>query len=116
MVAKKVINVAVVGKGAMGRTHSASISLLKYCYKNMPFEIKLHTLVTRNEETAREDADALGFENYALSYEEMLENPDIDVVDICTPNNLHLDMIEKAVAAGKHILCEKPLAVNLEEA
>ena len=116
MVAKKVINVAVVGKGAMGRTHSASISLLKYCYKNMPFEVKLHTLVTRNEETAREDADALGFENYALSYEEMLENPDIDVVDICTPNNLHLDMIEKAVAAGKHILCEKPLAVNLEEA
>ena len=113
---KKIINVAVVGKGAMGRTHSASISLLKYCYKNMPFEVKLHTLVTRNEETAREDADALGFENYALSYEEMLENPDIDVVDICTPNNLHLDMIEKAVAAGKHILCEKPLAVNLEEA
>ena len=113
---KKIINVAVVGKGAMGRTHSASISLLKYCYKNMPFEVKLHTLVTRNEETAREDADALGFENYALSYEEMLENPDIDVVDICTPNNLHLDMIEKAVAAGKHIICEKPLAVNLEEA
>ena len=113
---KKVINVAVVGKGSMGRTHSASIALLKYCYKNMPFEVKLHTLVTRNEKTAREDADALGFENYALSYEEMLENDEIDVVDICTPNNLHLDMIEKAVKAGKHILCEKPLAVNVEEA
>ncbi len=113
---KKIINVAVVGKGSMGRTHSASIALLKYCYKDLPFEVKLHTLVTRNKETARNDADALGFENYALSYEEMLENPEIDVVDICTPNNLHLDMIEKAVKAGKHILCEKPLATSLEEA
>ena len=112
---KKVINVAVVGQGSMGRTHSAAVSLLDYCYKNLPFKVKLHTLVTRNPETARADADALGFENYALSYEEMLENPEIDVVDICTPNNLHLDMIEKAVKAGKHILCEKPLAISKAE-
>lgn len=113
---KNIINVAVVGKGSMGRTHSASISLLKYCYKNMPFEVKLHTLVTRNEETARADADALGFENYALTFEEAVNNPEIDVIDICTPNNLHLDMIEKAVKAGKHILCEKPLAISEKEA
>ena len=113
---KKVINVAVVGKGSMGRTHAASISLLNYCYKNLPFEVKLHTLVTRNANTARQDADDLGFENYSLTYEEMLKNSEIDVVDICTPNNLHLEMIEKAVRAGKHILCEKPLAISAEEA
>lgn len=112
---KNIINVAVVGKGSMGRTHSASISLLKYCYKNMPFEVKLHTLVTRNEETARAEADALGFENYALTFDEAVNNPEIDVIDICTPNNLHLDMIEKAVKAGKHILCEKPLAISKAE-
>ncbi len=112
----KKINVAVIGKGAMGRTHSASIANLKYCYKDLPFEVKLHTLVTRNADTARADADALGFENYALTYEEAVSNPEIDVIDICTPNNLHLDMIEKAVKAGKHILCEKPLAISEEEA
>lgn len=112
---KNIINVAVIGKGSMGRTHSASISLLKYCYKNLPFEVRLHTLVTRNAETARADADALGFENYALTYEEAVNNPEIDVIDICTPNNLHLDMIEKAVKAGKHILCEKPLAISKAE-
>ena len=79
---KKTINVAIVGKGAMGRTHSASIAMLKYSFKDLPFEVKLHTLVTRNEETAREDADALGFENYALTYEEAVNNPEIDVRNI----------------------------------
>lgn len=113
---RKTINVAVVGKGSMGRTHSASIKLLDYCYKNLPFDVKLHTLVTRNAGTAKSDAESLGFENYCLDYDEMLKNPDIDVVDICTPNNVHFEMILKAVKAGKHILCEKPLAVSAEEA
>lgn len=113
---RKTINVAVVGKGSMGRTHSASIKLLDYCYKNLPFEVKLHTLVTRNPDTAENDAKSLGFENYCLDFDEMLKNPEIDVVDICTPNNVHFEQISKAVKAGKHILCEKPLAVSAEEA
>ncbi len=113
---RKTINVAVVGKGSMGRTHSASIKLLDYCYRNLPFEVKLHTLVTRNPETARNDADSLGFENFCLDYDKMLKNPKIDVVDICTPNNVHFEQISKAVKAGKHILCEKPLAISASEA
>ena len=112
---KKTINVAVIGKGAMGRTHSASIAMLKYSFKNMPFEVKLHTLVLRNGENMREVADELGCENVTARYEDVLENPEIDVIDICTPNNLHFDMVEKAVKAGKHILCEKPLGINAEE-
>lgn len=115
LIMKKTINVAVIGKGAMGRTHSASIAMLKYSFKNMPFEVKLHTLVLRNEENMRAEADALGFENVTARYEDVLENPEIDVIDICTPNNLHFDMVEKAVKAGKHILCEKPLGINAEE-
>ena len=112
---KKTINVAIIGKGAMGRTHSASIAMLKYSFKNMPFEVKLHTLVLRSEENMRQEADALGFENVTTRYEDVLENPEIDVIDICTPNNLHFDMVEKAVKAGKHILCEKPLGINADE-
>lgn len=61
----------------------------------MPFEVKLHTLVTRNEETARADADALGFENYALTFDEAVNNPEIDVIDICTPNICHYDEVKK---------------------
>ena len=112
---KKIINVAVVGKGSMGRTHSSSIAMLKYSFKNLPFEVKLHTLVLRSEENMRNEADALGFENVTTCYEDVLNNPEIDVIDICTPNNLHFDMVKKAVEAGKHILCEKPLGINTEE-
>ncbi len=112
---KKTINVAIVGKGAMGRTHSAAITMLKYSFKDMPFEVKLHTLVLRNGENMRQEADALGFENVTTRYEDVLENPEIDVIDICTPNNLHFDMVQKAVKAGKHILCEKPLGINTDE-
>lgn len=112
----RTINFAVVGKGSMGRAHSASLDMLKYCYKNLPFEVKLHTLVTRNPETAQADTHALGFENYSLSVDDCLKNEDIDVIDICTPNNTHFDIISKAVKANKHILCEKPLAVSDTEA
>ena len=112
---KKIINVAVVGKGSMGRTHSSSIAMLKYSFKNLPFEVKLHTLVLRSEENMREIADELGFENVTACYEDVLNNPEIDVIDICTPNNLHFDMVKKAIEAGKHILCEKPLGINTEE-
>ena len=111
----KTINVAVVGRGMMGRTHSASIAALKYYFKDLPFEVKLHTLVTRDDKTAKASADALGFENYTTSYEAVLCNDEIDVVDICTPNNLHFDMVKKAILAGKHILCEKPLCINMQQ-
>ena len=113
---KKIINIAVIGSGAMGRTHSASVANLKYCYKNLPFEAKLHTLVTRDSETAKEKADGLGFENYSTSLDEVLANPEIDVIDVCTPNICHYEEVKKALAAGKHILCEKPLGISAAEA
>lgn len=113
---KKTINIAMIGSGAMGRTHSAAVANLKYCYKSLPFEAKLHTLVTRSEDTAREKADGLGFENYALSLDEALKNPEIDVIDVCTPNICHYDEVKKAILAGKHVLCEKPLGISSAEA
>ena len=113
---KKIINIAMIGSGAMGRTHSASVANMKYCYKDLPFEAKLHTLVTRSEEGAREKADALGFEYYSTSLDDVLANPEIDVIDVCTPNICHYEEVKKAVLAGKHVLCEKPLGISASEA
>ncbi len=113
---KKTINVAVVGKGSMGRTHSASIAALPYSYKDLPFEVVLHTLVVRDENIGKEAAKALGFKHFSANLDEVVKNPEIDVIDICTPNNLHYEMIEKAVKGGKHILCEKPLGISGGEA
>ena len=60
---KKAINIALIGSGAMGRAHAAAVANLRYCYNPLPFEAKLHTLVTRDQKSAREKADRLGFEN-----------------------------------------------------
>lgn len=110
------INIAMIGSGAMGRAHSAAVANLKYCYKGLPFEAVLHTLVTRSEEGAREKADGLGFENYSVGLEPALNNPEIDVIDICTPNICHYEEVKAALAAGKHVLCEKPLGITGAEA
>jgi predicted dehydrogenase len=61
-------------------------------------------------------ASELGAEQPFGSAEELAESPDIDVLHICTPNNLHVPLAERALAAGKHVICEKPLALTLEEA
>jgi len=67
------------------------------------------------EERARERAEQLGAEAHYTNYEELLARDDIDGVDICLPHWLHLESTEKAAAAGKHVLCEKPMARTLEE-
>lgn len=69
---KKTINIALIGSGAMGRAHAASVANLRYCYNPLPFEAKLHTLVTRDQKSAREKADRLGFENVSTDYEAVL--------------------------------------------
>ena len=79
---KKRINIALIGSGAMGRAHAAAVANLRYCYNPLPFEAVLHTLVTRDENSAREKADRLVFANYSTDYTAVLENPDIDVIDV----------------------------------
>ena len=63
----------------------------------------------RSERAARR----LGAERAFASGEALVESPDVDVVHICTPNHLHLPLAEAALAAGKHVICEKPLAVDV---
>ena len=67
-------------------------------------------------ERARQRAERLGDVQVFLDYREMVTSPLIDAVDICLPHHLHKDAIVAAAAAGKHILCEKPLCLTLEEA
>lgn len=110
------INIALVGSGAMGRCHSASLAALPFCYKDLPFEAHRALLVTRDEKTASEKAAALGFDRAVTTLEEALADQTIDVVDICTPNICHYEEVKAALAAGKHVLCEKPLGISAKEA
>ena len=113
---KRTINIALIGSGAMGRAHAAAVANLRYCYNPLPFEAVLHTLITRDENTARQKADMLGFANYSTDYTAVLENPEIDVIDVCTPNICHYEEVKAALAHGKNVLCEKPLGITAAQA
>ncbi len=107
----KQLNVGIIGCGFMGRTHSNA-----YCRVSNFFDLEykpvLKAICDRNEEKAKEFASQWGFESIETDWKKLLERDDIDIVDICTPNNLHAEMAIAAAKAGKMIICEKPLAMN----
>jgi predicted dehydrogenase len=107
----KRLNVAVIGCGFMGRTHSNAYRKLPNFF-DVPFQPVLKTICDFNEEKARAHAAKWGFESVETDWHNLLDRADIDIVDICLPNNLHADAAIALAKAGKMIICEKPLALN----
>lgn len=104
----KTIRFAIVGFGNIAKTHIVALKALPVL-KKLPYLLVIDTLVTRNPEGNRIQAEAAGFAHVTDSLEEALASRKIDVVDICTPNAMHLEAAEAAEKAGKAIYCEKPL-------
>ncbi len=103
----KIINAAIVGTGFIGPAHLEAL-------RRLP-NIEVKALCEVDIELAKEKAATLGIPK-AYTFEEMLGDPSIDVVHICTPNFLHFSQSKEALLAGKHVVCEKPLATKIEEA
>lgn len=101
------INVGVIGTGFIGPAHIEALRRLG--------TVNVVALADVDEQTARAKAAALGIARYYGDYREMLINRDIEAVHICTPNNLHYQMSKEAIEAGKHVVCEKPLAISVAE-
>ena len=101
------LRAAIAGAGFIGRVHARSARLAG---------AQLAAVAASSPETARAAAAALGADRAFDSAEQMVRDPDIDVVHICTPNHLHLPLAEAALAARKHVICEKPLALNAADA
>ncbi len=114
--AKRKIGIGIIGFGNMGMAHSYSIENLKFFAKELTFEPYIVGVCTRSAEKSRAIAEKYGFPAYFENEDALINDPRVDVVDICTPNNLHLAAIEKAKAAGKYILSEKPLCPGYSEA
>lgn len=110
------MNIGLIGFGSMGRTHAFSVANLPFFYKDLPFSARVLGVCTKNPQHARAAAAEFGFPVAAESEDELIDSPDIDVIDICTPNIYHYETIKKAIAAGKHIYCEKPLCVTEQQA
>lgn len=111
----KTLNVAVVGCGFMGRTHSNAHRKV-WNFFNLEYQPVLKAICDSNAEKAQAFQKQWGFESVETDYKKMLERDDIDLVDICLPNNLHAEVAIAAAKAGKMIICEKPLARNGKEA
>lgn len=101
------INSAIVGTGFIGPAHLEALHRIPY--------IEVSALVEVSKELAEEKAAVLGIPK-AYTFEDMLQDPSIEVVHICTPNFLHFPQAKAALEAGKHVICEKPLAVKIHEA
>jgi len=101
------IKVAVAGLGFIGPAHIEAL-------RRIP-NIEVVAISDIDEATARAKARELGIERSTADFDDLLSD-EIESVHICTPNNLHYEMAKKALNAGKHVICEKPLATTVEEA
>jgi predicted dehydrogenase len=99
----------------MGKAHSNAYAQVQHFF-DVPFEVERAVICGRNRERAEKLASTWGWAEVATDWRAVVERPDIDLVDVATPNVLHAPMAIAAAAAGKMVACEKPLAVSGEEA
>lgn len=104
----KKINVGIAGVGFIGPAHIEAL-------RRLP-GIEVVSISHNVESEAKAKAEALGVKNYYVNYEDQLASDDLDCIHICTPNFLHYEMAKKALQAGIHVVCEKPLATKIHEA
>ncbi|MEI6763045.1 MAG: Gfo/Idh/MocA family oxidoreductase [Actinomycetes bacterium] len=112
----KKLNVALIGAGFMGKAHSLAYVAMPMFFHPAPAYPVRKTIVDVNDEVAAEAAIRFGFEKSTGNWQSVIDDPEIDIIDIATPNHLHAEIAIAAAAAGKHIISEKPLARNGAEA
>ncbi|MEH7336323.1 Gfo/Idh/MocA family oxidoreductase [Neobacillus drentensis] len=112
---KKKVRVGMIGYKFVAKAHS-------HAFRDLPFyfdpetEPVLQAIAGRNEDALSAAADKFGFASYETDWQRLIERDDIDLIDIVTPNHTHAEMAIAAAEAGKHVFCEKPLAMTLDEA
>lgn len=112
---KKKVGVALIGAGFMGKAHSnAYLKAAKFF--DLPVEPVMACFCRRDKAELQKTADRWGWQVAESDWRKVMQRDDVDLVDICTPNNLHRDMALAAAKAGKMIFCEKPLAMNAAQA
>lgn len=113
---EKKIGVGVLGYGFMGKVHSNAYLKIPYTYKTPPAFPQLLAMGGRNREKLEDTAIRFGYRGLYTDWERMVDDPDIQIFDNCTPDNLHCEPSIAAAESGKHVICEKPLSMNVEEA
>lgn len=112
----KRLNVALVGAGFMGKAHTVAYSNMPKFFWPAPAYPVLKTLCDIDPKIAEDSCERFGYEKWCTDWHDVVNDPEIDVVSICTPNNAHAPIAIAALNAGKHVLCEKPIASTRKDA
>ncbi len=112
--AKKKLHVGMVGYGFMGRTHSNAFSQVGHFF-DVAYQPVLKTICARNAEKAQAFADQWGYESSVTDWRDLVADKSIDLIDIASPNDTHMEIAIAAAKAGKMVMCEKPLGRSAAE-
>ena len=113
---KQSLGVAVIGAGMAGKAHAAAYRTAPTVFDSTLPDIRLVSIADTYEPLAIATAKRFGFERHDTSWQAIVDADDIDVVSVVVANSLHREIVEALLAAGKHVLCEKPLSETIEDA
>ena len=111
----KPLNVGMIGYGFMGRAHSNAYAQVNHFF-DLPFRPVLKAVCARSADKAKPFAERWGYESVETDWRALVNRKDIDLVDIASPNDTHMEIAIAAARAGKMVMCEKPLGRNASEA
>ena len=111
----KRMGIGLIGSGFMGKCHALAFGAVGAVFAHVPHP-RLEVLADATPEKARAAARQLGFARATGDWRTLVEDPAVDVVSVTTPNALHHEMALGAIAAGKHVYCEKPMGITLGQA
>ena len=113
--AARELGIGLIGYAFMGKAHSHAWRTAPSFFE-LPLAPRRRALAGRNGEAARAVAEKFGWEHVETDWRALVARDDVDVVDVCTPGDTHAEIAVAALEAGKHVLCEKPLANSVAEA
>jgi predicted dehydrogenase len=113
---KEECTIGLVGYGGIGKIHTANWRNLHLYYPDIPLKLVLRGAAARTERSAENAVREGGFGYGTTDYRDLINDNEIDLIDICTPNDMHYPVFMAALEAGKDIYIEKPLALNLDQA
>ena len=111
----RTIGVGVIGTGFIGKAHSIAYSAVSSVF-GAGLRPTLEIVCDLSPEPAPDRAADLGFDRYTDQWQKLIDDPGVELISICAPNALHRDMSVAALEAGKHVWCEKPMAMSLTDA
>ena len=109
------LRVGMVGYAFMGAAHSQAWRTVNHAF-DLPLSAQMSVVCGRSTDAVAAAADKLGWAEHTTDWRSLVDRDDVDLIDICTPGDTHAEIALAALAAGKHVLCEKPLANTVAEA